>query len=134
MIPALRGDLQLKLLRGAAWRKAPATDSQKDFLKKRLAGGTDPSPLLEDEPSPSSSLNREESNFIRVGPLGKEIDLGSLTKGKAGDLITRLRHGLKGEWTKKRKAIDKVVKAETKEMAREALRRQRETVQVGPVA
>ncbi|KAF9270115.1 P-loop containing nucleoside triphosphate hydrolase protein [Marasmius fiardii PR-910] len=53
----------------------------------------------------------------------------TITKGEAANIITRLKHGAKSRHTKKAKASEKAMKAAEKE----AIRRSRELVQVGPL-
>lgn len=63
----------------------------------------------------------------------QKLELGSITKGRAGDWITKFKHGARGRFNRmlgqKRKAEKKV---EMKEKWR--ARQEREKVQVGPVA
>ncbi|KAF5374878.1 hypothetical protein D9758_000323 [Tetrapyrgos nigripes] len=56
--------------------------------------------------------------------------LENLTKGEAANIITRLKHGAQSRHQKQRKAALAVVKSE----AKEAARRDRETVRVGPLS
>jgi hypothetical protein len=62
--------IEYRLLRSAKWRKAPASESQKNFVAKRWG----------------------VSNFEGDEP---EQGLGALTKGEAANIITRLKHGAK---------------------------------------
>ncbi|TDL28609.1 P-loop containing nucleoside triphosphate hydrolase protein [Rickenella mellea] len=104
------GNMALGLLSSANWRRSPASQSQRDFLSKRLnsrrkAQETDPHPT--------------ESTF----------DAGQLTKGEAANIITRLKHGAQSRYTGKARQAAKGRKIETKERAR----KEREVVEVGPL-
>ncbi|KIM85139.1 hypothetical protein PILCRDRAFT_817121 [Piloderma croceum F 1598] len=96
------GPMALGLLRSAKWRRAPASESQTNFVAKRRG---------------VSSIEGDEL----------EQGLGSLTKGEAANIITRLKHGAKKRYDKKTKAEQQAAHKSMKESRRKA----RETVQVG---
>ncbi|OAX44240.1 P-loop containing nucleoside triphosphate hydrolase protein [Rhizopogon vinicolor AM-OR11-026] len=101
----LRGSLALGLLRTAKWRKAPATDSQKAVIhKRRIKRALDQNAAAE--------------------------TLQNMTKGEAANIITRLKHGAQAHYEKKTKEAKKTSQLAEKERRR----RERETVQVGPLA
>ncbi|KAI0788480.1 P-loop containing nucleoside triphosphate hydrolase protein [Abortiporus biennis] len=97
------GTLALGLLRSAKWRRTPATDSQKAFVKKRWK-------LVDVEDTPNDKFSR-------------------LTKEEAANIITRLKHGAHSRYQAKSKAT----KREAEQRAKESRRRAREHVQVGPL-
>ncbi|KAG1825879.1 P-loop containing nucleoside triphosphate hydrolase protein [Suillus subaureus] len=66
----LRGSLALGLLRTAKWRKASATDNQKNFIQKRRVK------CVLDQDTAAATLQ-------------------NITKGEAANIITRLKHGAK---------------------------------------
>ncbi|PUU72209.1 hypothetical protein B9Z19DRAFT_1012006 [Tuber borchii] len=89
--------------RSALWRKLPASDQQVEFPKKiRFRGDKD----WED--------------------MGNS---GELTKGKVGDIITRVKHGTVRLFSEKKKEQ----KNKEKEEAKKLMRRQREEVKVGSI-
>ncbi|KZP10559.1 P-loop containing nucleoside triphosphate hydrolase protein [Athelia psychrophila] len=97
------GSMALGLLRSAKWRKGPASEGQKVLVAKRYGK-------------------------MSEGPDGSQ-NLVQLTKGQAGNIITRLKHGAKKRHDDKLKDAKKV----TDMALKESLRRARETVQVGPL-
>ena len=88
-----------------AWRKAPATSGQLAFLKKLKGVGEQMSPDQMDQ----------------------------MTKGKATDMITKVKFGARGRLEKMR-ASQRVVERGNEKLCRMAELRKREVVQVGPVA
>ncbi|EPQ60619.1 P-loop containing nucleoside triphosphate hydrolase protein [Gloeophyllum trabeum ATCC 11539] len=74
----LRGPQAVGLLRSAAWRRHPATDTQKEFIRKRWG-------------------SRKITSLQDFGDGSKveEYDqrIAKLTKGEAANIITRLKHG-----------------------------------------
>ncbi|KAL5519063.1 IRC3 [Sanghuangporus vaninii] len=105
-----RGNLAFGLYRTAKWRKQPASESQKAALSKWL----------------NKSRTQDETT-------GKNVDIGSLTKGQAANLMTRLKHGAKGRYDKKvkQKLTLELKQARTEE--KERFRRAREHITVGPL-
>lgn len=100
----LRGSLALGLLRTAKWRKAPASDSQKNFIQKRR-------------------IKRALDQHTAAATLE------NITKGEAANIITRLKHGAKAHYEKKAREAKKIFQLAEKERRR----KERETVQVGPL-
>ncbi|CAO1631835.1 unnamed protein product [Sympodiomycopsis kandeliae] len=92
--------------RDAPWRKTPATASQRALVQKRLKG----------KGKNKDSINDEEKD-----------ESTDLTKGKASEILTRLKFGFKKRWESEVRAWNKLAKEKEKELKRI----QRETVQVG---
>ncbi|XP_006454300.1 hypothetical protein AGABI2DRAFT_114052 [Agaricus bisporus var. bisporus H97] len=67
----LKGNLINGVLRSARWRKDPATEAQKNFCRKKW-------------------LNKKKGQGII-----SEENIDKITKGEAGNMITRLKHGAK---------------------------------------
>ena len=126
------GKLALGLMRTARWRSLPATPSQRQFILKRWQG---------------------RKTITSAGAYEKaaehEARLGTMTKGEAGNIITRLKHGAQvygcielyahrplttqleqTRYEKKQREKAKALRAITREVARRA----REDVKVGPLA
>jgi ATP-dependent helicase IRC3 len=82
--------LAYRLLRSAGWRKALASQSQRDFLAKRM------------------SASHGSTN------------MATLTKGEAANIISRLKHGAKKRHEKKVKISSRDAKRDTKESIRRA--------------
>lgn len=98
-----------RLLRSARWRRAPASEQQKSFVSKRWG-----------KRKFDSGSDAE----------GKAEKIASLTKGEAANIITRLRHGAQARY-------EKIVRVEMKtaeKSEKEARRRAREDVRVGPLS
>jgi ATP-dependent helicase IRC3 len=89
------------IIRNADWRRGEPTTGQLDFLRKYK--------------------NCEEPEFTDW------MKTERLTKGKAADMITRLRHGVRGRWASKNKAKAKM----EREKAKEERSRRRGQVKVG---
>ncbi|CAK5280205.1 unnamed protein product [Mycena citricolor] len=102
------GHMAVGLLRSARWRKAPASEQQKQFVARRWG---------------SNKLDSEEE------AQRKKERVEKLTKGEAGIIITRLKHGAKGRHEKKVRKATKAALLDEKEQTRRA----REVVQVGPL-
>ncbi|CAZ81080.1 unnamed protein product [Tuber melanosporum] len=85
--------------RSSEWRKLPATDQQLEFLKKY----------------------RHDKDWEDMRKAG------TLTKGKVGDIITRVKHGTVRRFEEGRKEQRRKERAEAKERKR----RQREEVKLG---
>ncbi|KAG1749940.1 P-loop containing nucleoside triphosphate hydrolase protein [Suillus paluster] len=100
----LRGSLALGLLRTAKWRKASASDSQKNFIQKRRV---------------KRALDQD----------AVAATLQNMTKGQAANIITRLKHGAQAHYEKTTREVKKASQLAEKERRR----RERETVQVGPL-
>jgi hypothetical protein len=60
-----------RVSRNAKWRKDPATEAQKNFVRKKW-------------------LNKKKGQGII-----SEENIEKITKGEAGNMITRLKHGAK---------------------------------------
>ncbi|KAG1833736.1 P-loop containing nucleoside triphosphate hydrolase protein [Suillus variegatus] len=101
----LRGSLALGLLRTAKWRKASASDNQKNFIHQRRV---------------KRALDQDAA----------AATLQNITKGEAANIITRLKHGAKAYYEKKARETKK----ESQLAEKERRRKERETVQVGPLA
>lgn len=69
-----------RLLHTANWRRIPATSSQKAFIAKRLKISPEDGELEQDVPLPEGDSRRR-------------VNLKTLTKGQATDIIARLKHG-----------------------------------------
>lgn len=67
-----------RLLRAARWRKQPASDAQKEFIKKRWK-------VVGDLVSPEVVGDSKNSDSAS--------QIAKMTKGEAGNIITRLKHG-----------------------------------------
>ncbi|KAG2350305.1 P-loop containing nucleoside triphosphate hydrolase protein [Suillus weaverae] len=100
----LRGSLALGLLRTAKWRKASASDNQRNFIQKRCV---------------KRALDQDAA----------AATLQNITKGEAANIITRLKHGAKAHYEKKAREAKKIFQLAEKERQR----KERETVQVGPL-
>jgi len=100
----LRGSLALGLRRNARWRQAPATESQKAFIRKRRGK------RAMDQASVAEATEK-------------------LTKGEAANIITRLKHGAQAYHEKKIKEDRKASQQANKEKLRIA----RSMVRVGPL-
>jgi len=111
---AVPGPMALGLLRSAKWRRQPATDNQKAFLRKRLTKRWSPI----DPNGASSSSGKSEAERI-----------DTMTKGEAANIITRLKHGAQARYEKKAKELRKVTLSAQKEKDRKA----KEDVSVGPL-
>lgn len=64
----------LRLMRNAKWRRAPASDSQRKFVETRWFKKV-------------NADNGDDSTDK------KALDVASLTKGEAANIITRIKHG-----------------------------------------
>jgi hypothetical protein len=74
--------LSHRLLKTARWRIAPATVSQKALVAKKLK-----------IPLPSSELDDFGLQDDGGSRKSSKVDLRTLTKGEAANIITRLKHG-----------------------------------------
>ena len=88
-----------------AWRKAPATSGQLAFLKKMKG----------------------------VSERMSQDQMEQITKGKAADMITKVKFGARGRLEKMR-VMQRTADRGKEKLARVAELRQREAVKVGPVA
>lgn len=99
------------LLRAAPWRKALATEAQRDFLQKSLKDRLD--------------------SFLRLANGGKAVALEDLTKGQAGNAMTMLRHGgAKSRMDKHERSEGVRIRKTQRVMDRQA---KRQPVRVGPL-
>ncbi|KAK2461954.1 hypothetical protein APHAL10511_006417 [Amanita phalloides] len=105
-----RGEMSSRLLRSANWRKKSASDSQKQLIAKRWRARA----------SGHNGFSSDEE---------KEKKIGSLTKGQAANILTRLKHGAQSRFEKKLKENNRILDALRKERDRMA----REVVKVGPL-
>ncbi|KAF7347873.1 DEAD-box family helicase [Mycena venus] len=103
------GQMALGLLRSARWRKAPASEQQKNLVTKRWG------------------KRRFDSD---ADAESKAEKIATLTKGEAADIITRLKHGAQARYERKVKVAIKTAEKSEKE----ARRRAREDVRVGPLS
>ncbi|EMD42116.1 hypothetical protein CERSUDRAFT_147660 [Gelatoporia subvermispora B] len=126
----LKGPMVAGLLRSAKWRRQPATEGQKSFLKKRLKArfGDEPSDSL---PDGETLLLNGDASSPKSDPSGskqkKQKSVDQITKGEAANIITRLKHGALTRYNKKAKAEQRMAKKIEKEVKRKA----REDVKVG---
>ncbi|KAJ7293530.1 P-loop containing nucleoside triphosphate hydrolase protein [Mycena rebaudengoi] len=104
------GQMALGLLRSARWRRMPASQQQKDFVAKRW-GKT--KLMLQSDSESESQAKR----------------IAEMTKGEAANIITRLKHGAQSRYARAMKTAMRSDKAS----AKEALRRSREDVRIGPL-
>lgn len=112
----LHGGPQSPLLRrDAPWRSQPASASQRALVAKRMGWGKEEDGLVGD-------VGEEDARA--------EEALRTLTKGKAGEMLTRLKFGFRKRWEAEVKARNRVVKAREKEERR----REKERVRVGDLA
>jgi len=106
----LFGNLALSLLRTAGWRRRPATNDQKEFLRKRLESKQNP------------LVTHTDGDVKKTHP-----NIDNLTKGDAANIITRLRHGAQARYSTRIGAARKKALV----LEKERQRRAREEVQVG---
>ncbi|KAG8973928.1 hypothetical protein FRB90_009859, partial [Tulasnella sp. 427] len=78
------GPMAIGLLRNAAWRRTPATEAQKKFLKQRYKGR-----FTEDDDTDGVSLEKALTSVRKPSAF----DPKALTKGDAANMINRLKHG-----------------------------------------
>ncbi|KAH8930105.1 P-loop containing nucleoside triphosphate hydrolase protein [Atractiella rhizophila] len=99
------------LSRYAPWRrKEKISDGQKKFIKPRLGVSA----------KGSGEGKKEYIEGIWVGRSWKElVKIDNLTKGEAGDIITRFKHGAKSGWDKRKKGF---LSEETKRTKKQSLR------------
>lgn len=109
------GPMNTLIRRDAAWRKAPASESQRKFVAKRI--GYKPIEELA-----LAGIMVDEDKQLKA-----EQTLESLTKGKAGEILTRLKFGFKKRWESDVKSKNRALAADVKERRRRA----KETVEVG---
>ncbi|EJU05733.1 P-loop containing nucleoside triphosphate hydrolase protein [Dacryopinax primogenitus] len=107
--------------RSAAWRRQPATPQQLDFLRKRL----------EDSRKKLTKLAETSDSIARI--VSHEENLSTLTKGQAGSIMTRLRHGSQSNWERKAISKAKLVTKRIKRKEKEAHRLAKQVVRVGPL-
>ncbi|TFK41214.1 P-loop containing nucleoside triphosphate hydrolase protein [Crucibulum laeve] len=100
------GPMAMGLLRSARWRKAPASKGQLQLLAKRWA---------------RKSVQGDDGD--------QEEKLAKMTKGDAANIIIRLKHGAQARFEKKMKLATRAAAVSSKE----AQRRAREDVRVGPL-
>ena len=93
------------VLRSAAWRQKPATEKQKNYVKKRLGDDT-------------------ASFLARIGP---NVAVSTLTKGQASTIMALLNHGAKGRLEK----LDKAYNKEQTKLAKEKQKQERQQVKIG---
>lgn len=115
------GQLGLGLLRTAKWRQGPSTLPQRQILAKSLGISLDPK---------SKEVDPAKAHMRAFSRVHSKEDLARLTKGRAADMITKLRSGVKGAYDKELKRRAR----EAKEQQKEDSRRARETVRVGPLS
>ena len=96
----------------STWRKTPASQGQLDFLNKLRIVDVDPA-------SP------EDSQTALLTP-------DDLTKGQAGDMITKIKFGARGRFDRIMGVKRKMIRQE-RAVERVRVMRERETVRVGPV-
>ncbi|PWN27946.1 P-loop containing nucleoside triphosphate hydrolase protein [Jaminaea rosea] len=98
--------------RDAPWRRQPASESQRQLVAKRMGW-----------------QHLEESSIASDGASDAHAEetLRTLTKGKAGEMLTRLKFGFRRRWEGEVKAKNREVKAREKER----IRREKERVKVG---
>lgn len=120
---AKRPEHQL-IRRDAEWRKRAASDSQRDLVASRIGHCTLENSFggLEIRTKTAVEIADEQERQQK-----KERMLASLTKGKAADILTKLRHGFRRRWRETARASNRAAAARIEEIRR----RQRETVKVG---
>lgn len=96
------------IAKNARWRKSPATQSQLDYLNKF----------------------RERGNLLEVGKGGDRGE--GISKGKAQDMITKLKHGARGRFSDIQAERKRHERRQEKAVMEELLKR-REVVSVGPL-
>ncbi|KAF1993421.1 P-loop containing nucleoside triphosphate hydrolase protein, partial [Amniculicola lignicola CBS 123094] len=79
--------------------------------------------------SPASQAQIDFLNKFR--PEEDKLTIRDITKGKAGDMITRIKHGAKGKFEKA--SAKKRAETKTKERA-ETIRRRNQVIRVGPLS
>ena len=75
-----------RLLRMAKWRQGPSTLPQRQIIAKSLGISMDPT---------SSQVDPEKAHMRGFSKVHSKEDLARLTKGRAADMITKLRSGVK---------------------------------------
>ncbi|GJN91895.1 hypothetical protein Rhopal_004920-T1 [Rhodotorula paludigena] len=101
-----------QLERGSSWRRPPASDSQRAYILKKLSPAAPGKAGIEGTPA------RIEGVWVGR-PWKDQVDVATLSKGQASDIIARLAHGGLGYW-----------KGERKKLVREEKREERERVKV----
>ncbi|KZT02640.1 P-loop containing nucleoside triphosphate hydrolase protein [Laetiporus sulphureus 93-53] len=114
-VKVVQGHFAMELRRGAKWRQASATDSQKAFIRKRWK-------IRESDEFMEHIADEQQQD--------KAQKLSRLTKGEAANIITRLKHGAQSRYEKKVKQQQRAMKA----LQKERLRKAREHVEVGPLS
>ncbi|KIL70887.1 hypothetical protein M378DRAFT_183448 [Amanita muscaria Koide BX008] len=109
-VKVAHGPMAARLLRSATWRKQPASDGQKQLIEKRWGKRI-------------NSANGFPSEEARTQMIH------NLTKGQAGNILTRLKHGAQARFEKKVKENTRILN----DLQKEQNRRARETVKVGPL-
>ncbi|PWN40929.1 P-loop containing nucleoside triphosphate hydrolase protein [Ceraceosorus guamensis] len=115
------------LARTSPWRSRPSSEKQRAFVEKRLGLDKTRAALASVQDAEEDS-RRSEWNIKNRSPRPGDA-LPALTKGQASIILTKLQHGAKARWEKQAKKHNKAVR----EKRKEAERRARETVQVGPL-
>jgi ATP-dependent helicase IRC3 len=131
------GPMNQLLRRDAEWRKKAASPSQKALVAKRLGFQPNAESFTNLKPNTRAAMMSAEAEEDGISPYASrelssrqaesEKTLAELTRGKASEILTRLKFGFRKRWEGEAKAYNRVVKARLK--ARE--RREKQVVKVG---
>lgn len=112
------------LRRDAAWRKQPATPSQKTLVANRIGYKA---PQEQNGLGSLDDLAKRMAQDDMDRTARNERLLQGLTKGKASDILTKLKFGFRKRWQDNVKAKNRAVAARIKELKK----LERQTVKVG---
>lgn len=109
LLPQMSG---IDLRRSASWRKREASTSQKAFIIKKLVSLEDQLALEADR---DWEITSERKSAVIEGIwVGKkwseEVEVESLTKGQAADIIARLLYGGLGFYRREKKDFERRMK------------------------
>lgn len=133
------GPMNQLLRRDAEWRKKAASPSQKALVAKRLGFQPDAESFTKLKLSSKAAMTSAEAEAEADGisprasrelssrQAESEKTLSELTRGKASEILTRLKFGFRKRWEGEVKAYNRVVRARLKERER----RDKEVVKVG---
>lgn len=116
------------LRRDAAWRQTPATASQRALVEKQLRGRG--KKTRREDGNEIAGVHSTSPSSPSPSPQSPSLDLDALTKGRAAEMLTRLRFGFKKRWESEVRAWNRVAREKEKERERV----DRETVRVGDLA
>lgn len=92
-----------------------------------------PQLILRNQPWQNKPATEGQLKFLnKLRTTDNSLTPQMITKGKAGDMITKLRHGARGRWTKHQQRKERELKAKLKADYERELK-EREKVSVGPL-